>query len=95
VVEDYAMMPNQVMKRWSIGACVMVQGDRIIVGTIRFKGFHSIKFPNLMNKINLITYPSFDYLELPYHLLNHSVEPYLYESFDLCFWCKEFVLDWI
>jgi hypothetical protein len=46
----------------------------------------ALKFPNLMNKIkHLITYPSLDYLELPYHLiesalLNHTS----YESFKLC-----------
>lgn len=63
----------------------MVRGDRFIVG-IRFKGFHSIKISkfNEQNK-TLITYPSLDYLELPYHLiesalLNHTS----YESFELC-----------
>jgi hypothetical protein len=69
-MEDYEKILN-----WGgqFDAWEMVRGDRFIVG-IRFKGFHSIKISkfNEQNK-SLITYWSFDYLELPHCLIELDV----------------------
>jgi hypothetical protein len=91
-LEDCAMMLN---RGGHFNACVKVQGDRFIVGTIRFKGCHSIKISKFNEKNKpLITYPSLDYPELPYHLtkssmLNHTS----YESFELCILVQGIFLD--